>query len=180
MAKSPNQKLKLLYLMQLLTEKTDEAHPVTMDEIIAYLASNGVSAERKSLYDDIEALRRYGYDVEMTKSRPCGYYVGKREFELAELKLLVDSVLSSQFITERKTMQLIKKLEKFASVHDAQSLHRQVQAPSQRCRSVDCPRVEIPCTAPVFKSASIIPCRKRKQGTPPRGHPVKMRIMSEI
>jgi len=126
MAKSPNQKLKLLYVKQMLLEKTDEEHPVSMDQIIAYLAAHGVSAERKSLYDDIEALRRYGFDIAMTKSRPCGYYVGKREFELAELKLLVDSVLSSQFITERKTMQLIKKLEKFASVHDAQSLHRQV------------------------------------------------------
>ena len=126
MPKSPNQKLKLLYLMQLLLEKTDAQHPVSMEEIIRHLAANDIAAERKSLYDDIEALRRFGLDIGMTKAKPGGYYLASRDFELAELKLLVDSVQASQFITERKTLQLIKKLESLCSVHEARLIRRQV------------------------------------------------------
>ena len=101
MPKSPNQKLKLLYLARLLLEKSDETHPVSMDAIIQHLAANDIAAERKSLYDDIDALRRFGYDIAMTKSRPAGYYLASRAFELPELKLLVDSVQASQFITKK-------------------------------------------------------------------------------
>ena len=126
MPKSPCQKLKLLYLMRFLLQETDEAHPATVQEMIAALGGCGVSAERKSIYDDLEALRSFGLDVVQTRSRTTGYYVGAREFELPELKLLVDSVQSSKFITETKTMALIRKIESLASVHDAQLLQRQV------------------------------------------------------
>ena len=123
MAKSPNQKLKLLYLMRLFLERTDEAHPVTVPELIAALGQYGVSAERKSLYDDFEALRHFGLDIVQNGGK---YYVGSRDFELPELKLLVDIVQSSKFITEKKTLSLIKKLEGLASVHDARRLQREV------------------------------------------------------
>ena len=123
MAKSPNQKLKLLYLMRLFLERTDEAHPVTVPELIAALGQYGVSAERKSLYDDFEGLRHFGLDIVQIGGK---YYVGSRDFELPELKLLVDIVQSSKFITEKKTLSLIKKLEGLASVHDARRLQREV------------------------------------------------------
>ncbi|MBQ3108015.1 MAG: WYL domain-containing protein [Clostridia bacterium] len=126
MARSPNQKLKILYLMQMLLEETDESHPLPMEQILANLAANGMCAERKSIYDDIESLRLYGLDIRMTKSRPSGYYVLSRRFELPELKLLVDSVQESQFITEKKTLQLIKKLESLCSRHEAYKMRRQV------------------------------------------------------
>ena len=126
MARSPRQKLKLLYLMQMLLNETDELHPLGMEQIIANLAKNDISAERKSVYDDIEALRVYGLDIRMTRTRPTGYFVASRTFELPELKLLVDSVQESQFITEKKTLQLIKKLESLCSRHEAHTMRRQV------------------------------------------------------
>lgn len=126
MPKSPNQKLKLLYLMQYLLERSDENHPVTVADMITHLASCDISAERKSIYDDLEALRQFGLDIIKTPGRSTGYYVGQRDFELPELKLLVDSVQSSKFITHKKTLSLIKKIESLASVYDAQLLQRQV------------------------------------------------------
>ena len=112
--------------MQMLLEKTDESHPIAMEQIIKILAANDVSAERKSIYDDIESLRLFGLDVQMTKSKPGGYFLASRDFELPELKLLVDSVQASQFITEKKTLQLIQKLEKLCSAYEAQLMRRQV------------------------------------------------------
>ena len=126
MAKSPQQKLKLLRLMEILLQRTDENHPMSVPEIITALEKYDIRAERKSIYDDLEALRLFGLDIVSTRGRGCGYYVGSREFELPELKLLVDSVQSSKFITHKKTLSLIKKIESLASVYDAQLLHRQV------------------------------------------------------
>lgn len=127
MTQGANQKLKLIYLMKILLEKTDETHSVNMQEIIASLASYGISAERKSIYTDLEILRQYGMDIIGTKeSRTFYYYVGNRQFELAELKLLVDSVQSAKFITAKKSNELIKKIEGFASKYEASQLHRQV------------------------------------------------------
>ena len=127
MPRSTGQKLKLLYLMDYLLQNSDSEHPVTVKQIVAHLAAQGVCAERKSVYDDIEALRDYGLDVERAADgRFKGYYVESRRFELPELKLLVDSVQSSKFITQRKTNALIKKIETLASRYDAQKLQRQV------------------------------------------------------
>ena len=127
MAKSPKQKLKLLYLKQYLEESSDENHPVTTAEIIDYLARQDISVERKSIYDDIETLRMYGVDVEKLRmGSGTGWYVASRDFQLPELKLLVDSVQSSRFITHKKSMELIGKIEKLTSSHQAQSLRRQV------------------------------------------------------
>jgi predicted DNA-binding transcriptional regulator YafY len=126
MARSQKQKLKLLYLMQYLTQHSDEAHPVGIAQMAEMLAERGILAERKSLYADLEALREFGLDVVQTRGKTVGYYIGTRDFELPELKLLVDSVQSSKFITQRKTLALIRKIESLASVHDAAALQRQV------------------------------------------------------
>ncbi|MBS6162288.1 MAG: WYL domain-containing protein, partial [Clostridiales bacterium] len=124
--KRPNQKLKLLYLMKILMQETDEAHPLSLAQLVEKLEGYGVEAERKSLYDDMEVLRVFGIDIEKTGSRNCVYYVGSRTFEVAELKLLVDAVQASKFITRKKSSDLIKKMESLASVYEAGTLQRQV------------------------------------------------------
>ena len=127
MPRSSNQKLKLLYVMDFLLRCSDEEHPVTVNQIIDCLAEKDIPAERKSIYDDIEALRLFGLDVIQVKGGGVyGYYVGDRDFQLPELKLLVDSVQSSKFITHKKTVSLIKKIESLASVYQARQLSRQV------------------------------------------------------
>ena len=124
--KASNQKLKLMYLAKILNEQTDEEHTLTVPEMISELSKLGISAERKSIYDDIECLRLFGMDICSRKSRTTGYYVGSREFELPELKLLVDSVQASKFITHKKSMELISKIEKLTGRENAKKLHRQV------------------------------------------------------
>ena len=126
MPKSPNHKLKLLVLLRFLQRQSDENHPVTMSQLLEELGRYGISAERKSLYDDLETLRSFGVDVVGIRGRRPGYYLASRDFELPELKLLVDSIQSSKFITQKKTLSLIGKLESLCSVHEAQLLERQV------------------------------------------------------
>lgn len=123
MAKMPNQKMKALYIMDYLMRNTDEEHPAPMKEIIAYLDSCGISAERKSIYSDIEGLQLFGVDI---LSSTKGYYVVSRDFELPELKMMVDCVSASKFITEKKSERLIRKIEGLASKHEAVKLQRQV------------------------------------------------------
>ncbi|MBE7053497.1 MAG: WYL domain-containing transcriptional regulator [Ruminococcaceae bacterium] len=126
MAKESNQRLKILYLIKILSENTDEFHHLTMNEIISKLANYGISAERKSVYANIEDLKLFGYDIICEKGKNFGYYMASRDFELPELKLLVDSVSSSRFITEKKSNELIKKLENLTSKFYANELQRQV------------------------------------------------------
>ena len=126
MAKGTNQKLKLLRLWQILSERTDEDHPITTPELIHLLAQEEITAERKSIYADMEILRQAGLDVQSRKGKQPGWFVGQRSFELAELKLLVDAVQSSRFFTKRKSAQLISKLEKLSSTAQAKQLQRQV------------------------------------------------------
>lgn len=126
MSKMPNQKLKLLHLVKILEEQTDELHTMTVPQLIDALAAVGIMAERKSIYDDLEALRRFGLDIVTVRGRTTGHYLASRTFELAELKLLVDSVQSSKFITVKKSMELIGKLESLTSRHEARQLRRQV------------------------------------------------------
>lgn len=126
MAKSTGQKLKLLYLRDYLLRCSDPDHPVTIGDMIAHLAQHGIAAERKSLYDDIDALREYGLDIQTVKHKSTGYFVADRDFQLPEIKLLVDAVQSSRFITHSKTLALIGKIEGLASIHEGRTLHRQV------------------------------------------------------
>lgn len=127
MAKSGNQKGKLLYLAEIFHRETDEAHGLTLAELTERLAAYGVQAERKTLYADMEELRRCGLDIDSWKEgREYRYRLASREFELPELKLLVDVVQSSRFITRKKSDALIRKLEGLASSHQARQLQRQV------------------------------------------------------
>lgn len=126
MPKSPDQKLKILYLAKLLLEETDEQHTIPMSGIIEYLESKGIGAERKSLYNDMDTLMMMGFDIMTRRDPVASYYLASRDFELAELKLLVDAVQSSKFITEKKSMALISKLEKLTSRHEARKLQVQV------------------------------------------------------
>lgn len=123
MAKGANQKLKMLYLLDILMKNTDENHPMSMKGIIDSLAKVDVAAERKSIYSDIEELRKFGIDVETSTK---GYYIASRDFELPELKLMVDSICASRFITEKKSRMLIEKIESLASRYEAGKLQRQV------------------------------------------------------
>lgn len=127
MAERTSQKLKLLYLMKILLQKTDETHGITMPEIISELNAYGISAERKGLYNDIECLRTYGIEIAGYQEERAYYYkVVDRQFELAELKLLVDSVQSAKFITTKKSRELIEKITGLASKYEATQLNRQV------------------------------------------------------
>ncbi|MBR4758960.1 MAG: WYL domain-containing protein [Lachnospiraceae bacterium] len=126
MPRSENQKLKLLYLLQFLQERSDPDHPVSTNDVIAYLASKDISVERKTVYADIQSLQDFGFDILHERGRDGGYYLAERDFELAELKLLVDAVQASRFITAKKTKELIGKLTKLASSHEAGQLKRQV------------------------------------------------------
>ncbi len=127
MPKGNNQKLKLYYLARIMQEKTDDEHMITMPEIQKALEAYDVTADRKSLYDDIDALRVLGIDVIGEKvGRGFYYHVGGKQFEIAELKLLVDAIQSSKFITEKKSNELIKKLTNMASMYEAAQLKRQV------------------------------------------------------
>ena len=119
-------KLKLLYLAQFLYQETDETHPKTLQEILNHLEACGIKAERKSIYDDIELLRDFGLDIQTTKTKHFGYYLEDRDFQLPELKLLIDVVQASPFLTGKKSMELIAKLEKLTSRHGARQLRRQV------------------------------------------------------
>lgn len=128
MAKGTNQKLKLSYLAKILLEKTDDEHKMTMPQIISELSKYEISAERKSIYTDIAELQdSMGMDIiKEQNGRETFYYVGSRDFELAEVKLLVDAIQSSKFITERKSRELIKKMKSLVSMHQASQIQRQV------------------------------------------------------
>ena len=136
MAKNAMQKSKILYLAKIFQEQTDEDHGLTVSELIDSLQNIGINAERKSIYDDIETLRAFGMDIEMRKEKNFKYHLVSRDFELPELKLLVDSVQSSRFITHKKSMELIGKLERLTSRHQAQKLSRQVFV-SNRIKTVN-------------------------------------------
>ncbi|MBQ7859376.1 MAG: transcriptional regulator [Faecalibacterium sp.] len=126
MPRKEGQKAKILILLQILEQNTDETHRMTVPQLAAALEAQGVPCERKSIYTDIAALQQMGYDIEMQRGPGGGYYMASRSFQLPELKLLVDAVQSSRFITQRKSRELIKKLESLASKHQASLLSRQV------------------------------------------------------
>ncbi|MDR1117025.1 MAG: WYL domain-containing protein [Oscillospiraceae bacterium] len=136
MPRSTKQKLKLLYILKLLLENTDEEHRLSVADMIGMLEKEGVSAERKSIYDDISLLREYGIDIGKTGGKKHAYYIESREFELAELKLLVDIIQSSKFITVKKSTELIGKIGKLTSRHEAAALSRQVYV-SSRIKSMN-------------------------------------------
>lgn len=127
MARGANQKLKLFRLAEIMQAKTDEDHYLTMPEILEELEKYDIFAERKSIYNDLRELEELGIEIDSEQRGKLTYYhVIGRKFELPELKLLVDAIQSSKFITVKKTNDLIKKLESFCSEYEARQLQRQV------------------------------------------------------
>ncbi len=124
MAKTEFTKQRLLALMEILARETDENHRLPAEEIKALLRQRGIPTERKSIYRDISVLQEMGWDILSSRQ---GYFLASREFELAELKLLADAVQCAHCITEKKTYELLGKLEKLTSRHQAIQLHRQLQ-----------------------------------------------------
>ena len=127
MADNSIQKLKLLYLLKIMLENTDDEHGLKSTDIIRCLSEVGIKIERKTLYNDIALLKEFGIDIyQEQRGRQILYHIGNRDFELPELKLLVDLVQSSRFITKKKSQSLINKIEKLTSKHEAEQLQRQV------------------------------------------------------
>lgn len=115
-----------MVLAKALLARTDEEHPLTMEQLMEELERWDISAERKSIYSDMEELRQCGLDVQLRRGKSGGWFIGERKFQLAELKLLVDAVQSSRFLTPKKSGELIKKLAELTSSHQAGQLRRQV------------------------------------------------------
>ncbi|MBR0429072.1 MAG: WYL domain-containing protein [Lachnospiraceae bacterium] len=128
MSRGTNQKFKFTYLMRVMLEKTDDDHALTMSQIMEELDKYDVTAERKSIYADFQDMtERFGIEIIKEQiGRETYYHVGSREFELAEVKLLVDAIQSSKFITQTKSRELITKIKGFVSEHQGKTLQRQV------------------------------------------------------
>ncbi len=126
MARSEKQKQKIFRIIEMMIEQTDESHGLTVKDIISRLEKYGISAERKSIYDDMLTLGELGFDVITLPKKPPEYTLGTRPFELAELKLLVDAVESSRFITAKRSRALIEKLRAYAGHRHSSELSRQV------------------------------------------------------
>ena len=126
MPKSDNQKLKIFYILDYLERNSNVSHPVRASELIEMLQRRNILCERKSVYSDIAALQDYGVDIVSIPGKKGGYYIASRNFELPELKLLIDAVQSSRFLTEKKSRELIEKLCNQCNEHDARLMRRDV------------------------------------------------------
>lgn len=121
-----DRRLKLLYVLECLQKQSDPEHPLTAASIIEYLGAHSLSGARKSIYEDIAALDVYGYDITKACSTKEGCFLNGRTFEVAEVRLLLDAILSAPFITEKKTRELTGKLLDFLSVYQAQAIQNQI------------------------------------------------------
>lgn len=126
MPKSENQKLKILYILEYLKQNSRQDHPIRSEELMEMLNRQGIPCARKAIYSDIAALQEFGVDIVTARGRNGGFYIASRNFELPELKLLIDAVKSSRFLTEKKSQELITKLCQECSEHDARLLRREV------------------------------------------------------
>ena len=124
MPKSDSQKLTLLYIRDYLEQNSDEKHPVNAQQLIEMLERKGISCERKTIYSDISLLQEFGVDIINRRGKNGGYYIASRNFELPELKLLIDAVQSSRFLTQKKSRELISKLCQQCNRFDASLMHR--------------------------------------------------------
>jgi predicted DNA-binding transcriptional regulator YafY len=126
MAKTANQKTRILSLCRILLRYSDDDHRLTVTEMLEALSAEGIEANRKTVMDDLHAMADFGLDVICSRGKGGGYFIGNREFETAELKLLVDAVQSSRFISQKKSTDLIGRLLKQTSVYTEKDLHRQI------------------------------------------------------
>ena len=137
MPRDDSQNLKLLYMKDFFEERTDENHPARTPEILDYLEKHGVKLERKSVYPGIVALEKYGLELtDPDKERNKSYYLRERDFEPSEVKMILDSVASSKFLSERKSLELMKKLKKLVNEHHRYELDRQVKV-ANRVKSMN-------------------------------------------
>lgn len=121
------QKIKLLYLLKVLLENTDENHCMNTQDLITYLEENEIFVERKTIFSDIATLKEFGVDILVSKTKENGgYYIASRDFELAELKIIVEAILSSRYISAKKSKSLIEKLESLVGPSDRKQLQREV------------------------------------------------------
>lgn len=136
MAARMGNKLKLLYIIDILKKHTDEEHPLNATEICEFLENEGVSAERKAIYNDIDMLIYYGFDIIKTRTPRAGYFLASREFELPEIYLLADAVRSADFITPKKTRELLSKIDSFLSIYQAKKRERITYiSPQYKCKN---------------------------------------------
>ena len=126
MPKQEGQKSKLLALLRIFEQQTDENHLLNVPQLVELLEAQGIRCERKSVYSDIEALGALGYDIKLRRGRGGGYFLASRTFDLAELKLLVDAVQASRVVSGTTSRRLIHKLEKLCSNYEGSQLQRQV------------------------------------------------------
>lgn len=127
MAKAFNQKMKILYLIQMLMQNTDSEHVLNMQEIIAALDEKGIKSERKSIYDDFETIRQFGIGVRFKKSQPSGYYIETRELDLPEVQMIVKAIRNSKEIAPEKLEVLIEKLSRPLSIYQAEQLRKEAE-----------------------------------------------------
>ncbi len=121
-----NQKIKILYILQDLLENSDENNPIDAETLIKNLRNHGIEAERKSVYKDISVLQEFGYDIIKTRTPKNGYFIADRKFEVAEIRLLVDAIQAANFITQKKTKQLLSKIYSLVSTSQAEKIKNQV------------------------------------------------------
>ena len=127
MPKSDNQKLKIFYILDYLEAHSNEKNPVRASDLIAMLdRQHNIRCDRKTVYSDIAALQQYGVDIVSLPGKNGGYYIASRNFELPELKLLIDAVQSSRYLTEKKSRELIEKLCSQCNEQDAKLMRRTV------------------------------------------------------
>lgn len=126
MTANANAKLKLLHIMRMLQEETDEEHGLSMRRIIDKLSEIGIDAERKSVYRDIQLLREFGFDIRTYQRNPVEYAIARRDFSLSELMLMVDAVQSSRFITQRQSNALVRNIKLLASDAEREKLDKQI------------------------------------------------------
>ena len=130
MTQSKNTKIKVLYLLDVFRTETDEEHRLGVPELARKIQENGLTVERKSIYRDIETLIEYGFDIQQTKT---GYYLGKREFERSELRLLISAVQAAGFISEQRSCALVEKLLGLTSLPQAEAMRRQTNIGGVKC-----------------------------------------------
>ena len=126
MPKSDSQKLKILYILDYLQKNSHQDHPVRASELVKMLEGHGILCDRKTVYSDIAALQDFGIDILTYRGKNGGYYIGERQFQLPELKLLIGAVQSSRFLTEEKSLELIDKLCRLCSQEEAEQVRRNV------------------------------------------------------
>ena len=126
MANKYNQKIKILYILKNLMRNSDENNPLDTESIILDLKNHGIEAERKSIYKDVSVLQEFGYDIIKTRTPKSGYFIADREFEVAEIRLLCDAIQAANFITQKKTKQLLSKIYSLVSTSQAEKIKNQV------------------------------------------------------